>query len=157
MSKIWQVAFILFLAAALPNPALGQDPADAAIREVVARSQAAYNAGDADAVAAIYAPDGIHTYATGLTHRGRSEIAQGLREMFAGPMAGARMVLTPTRIRSLTPEIALEEATFSLTGMAGPDGSTLPPIHGFCLAVYQRNAGIWQAAAAQCMVPPPVG
>jgi uncharacterized protein (TIGR02246 family) len=134
----------------------GQDPADAAIRQVVKRYESAYNRGDADAVAAIYARDATHTYAMGITHRGQAEIAQGLREMLAGPLRGTQMDLNPLRIRSLSPDIAVEEAAFTLTGLMGPDGTAMPPIAGFCLAVYQRDAGQWLAAAVQCMVPPPM-
>jgi uncharacterized protein (TIGR02246 family) len=134
----------------------GQDPADAAIRQVVKRYETAYNRGDADAVAAIYAPDATHTYAIGITHRGRGEIAQGLREMLAGPLRGTQMELNPVRIRSLSSEIAVEEAAFTLTGLRGPDGTAMPPVAGLCLAVYQREAENWFAAAVQCMVPPPM-
>jgi uncharacterized protein (TIGR02246 family) len=134
----------------------GQDPADAPIRQVVKHYEAAYNRGDADAVAAIYADDASHTYALGITHRGRREVAQGLREMLAGRLCGTQIELNPVRIRSLSSEVAVEEAVFTLTGLRGPDGTALPPVAGFCLAVYQRQAEEWFAAAVQCMVPPPM-
>ena len=57
-----------------------------AIRERVKQYESAYNSGDGDAVAAIYAVNGTHTYALGFTHRGRLEIGKGLKEQFAGPM-----------------------------------------------------------------------
>lgn len=133
-----------------------EDPADAAIRRVVKCYEAAYNGGDADGVAAIYAQDATHTYAIGITHRGRGEIAQGLREMLAGPLHGTQMALNPLRIRSLSLEVAVEEAAFTLTGLRGPDGLPMPPVAGLCLAVYQREGENWFAAAVQCMVPPPM-
>ncbi len=52
---------------------------EAALRERVRQCEAAYNAGEAEAIAAIYAVDGTHTYALGFTHRGRHEIANGRR------------------------------------------------------------------------------
>ncbi len=118
--------------------------------------EAAYNAGDADALAAIYAVDGTHTYALGFTHRGRTEIGKGLKEQFAGPFKGTKMAITPLRIRALSSSIGVEEASFTLSGLKGADGAVLPPFGGFCLVVYQKDGDTWYVAAAQCMVPPPM-
>lgn len=130
-------------------------PVESAIRDRVRQYEAAYNAGEADAAAAIYAVDGTHTYALGFTHRGRQEIAAGLRELFAGPFKDTRVAITPLHIRALTSEVAVEEESFSVTGLRDPSGADLPPVTGMCLAVYQKQDDLWFAAAVQCMVPPP--
>lgn len=135
--------------------ASSQQSVEAAVRERVRQYETAYNAGDADAVAAIYAVDGSHTYALGFTHHGRLEIANGLREMFAGPLQGTRIAINPLHIRALSADVAVEEASFSLSGLKGPGGTDLPPATGLCSSVYQKQGGIWLAAAVQCMVPPP--
>ena len=127
-----------------------------AIRNRVKEYEAAYNAGDADALAAIYAVDGTHTYALGFTHRGRAEIGKGLKEQFAGPFKGTRMTITPLHIRPLSPSIGVEEAAFTLSGLRDASGQELPPFGGFCLVVYQKDGDTWYVAAAQCMVPPPM-
>jgi uncharacterized protein (TIGR02246 family) len=134
---------------------VGQQSVEAAIRERVRQYETAYNAGDADAVAAIYAVDGTHTYALGFTHHGRLEIANGLREMFSGPFQGTRIAIDPLHIRALSADVAVEEASFSLSGLKGPGGTDLPPVTGICSGVYQKQGGLWFAAAVQCMVPPP--
>lgn len=131
-----------------------QESPEAAIRARVKQYEAAYNAGDADGVAAIYAVNGTHTYVFGVTHRGRVEIAKGLREQFAGPAKGTRMTITPLNIRALTPTVAVEEASFSMAGLKDAGGAELQPVKGFCLAVYQKESGQWLAAAVQCMLPP---
>lgn len=138
-------------------PGFCQDPAEAPIREAVQKYVAAFNAGDADAAAATYAPDATHTYALGFTHRGRAGIASGLRELLAGPMKGAKISITTLRVRSLAPTVAVEEEAFSLEGLVTPDGRRLPPIQGLCLAVHERQDQRWLAAAVQCLVPPPSG
>jgi uncharacterized protein (TIGR02246 family) len=135
--------------------ASSQQSVEAAIRERVRQYETAYNAGDADAVAAIYAADGTHTYVLGFTHHGQLEIANGLREMFAGPFQGTRIAINPLRIRALSADVAVEEAAFSLSGLKGPGGTNLPPVTGLCSGVYQKHGGSWFAAAVQCMVPPP--
>lgn len=150
------LALVLFTATVVTaTPAFCADPAEAPIREAVQKYVAAFNAADADAAAATYAPDATHTYALGFTHRGRVEIAGGLRELFAGPMKGAKISITTLRVRSLAPTIAVEEEAFSLKGLVSPDGGPLPPVQGLCLAVHERHGRQWLAAAVQCLVPPP--
>jgi uncharacterized protein (TIGR02246 family) len=148
---IFPLAAVALLGA---DHASGQGPVEAAIRERVTQYEAAYNAGDADAVAAVYTVDGTHTYALGFTHRGRLEIAKGLRELLAGPFKGTRIAITPLHIRVLSSDVALEEASFSLTGLKDASGTALPPVTGLCQGVYQQRAGQWFAAAVQCLVPP---
>jgi len=155
VSRLWLVvpfAGAAFVSACGP---VDQQSVEAAIRERVRQYEAAYNAGDADAVAAIYAVDGTHTYALGFTHRGRPEIADGLRELFAGPFKGTRLTITPLHIRALSSDVAVEEASFSFSGLKEPGGTDLPPMTGLCAGVYQKQGDLWFAAAVQCMVPPP--
>jgi uncharacterized protein (TIGR02246 family) len=155
MYKPSLVVPIAVLALVCATIALSQKSVEAAIRERVKQYEAGYNAGDADAVAAIYAVDGTHTYALGFTHRGRLEIANGLKEQFAGPMKGTRISITPLHIRQLSSEVAVEEASFSVSGLKDPGGAALPPIKGLCLGSYQKDGDQWFAVAVQCMVPPP--
>jgi len=136
-------------------PGMSEQSVEAEIRDRVMQYEAAYNAGDAQSVAAIYAADGTHTYALGITHRGQLEIANGLNEMLAGPLKGTRIRITPIHIRALSSDVAIEEATFSLTGLKGPIGEDLPAVTGICIGIYQKKAHKWFAAAVQCMVPPP--
>ncbi|MFH1177614.1 MAG: SgcJ/EcaC family oxidoreductase [Acidobacteriota bacterium] len=151
-SPIVPLACLALLSASL---AFGQESVETAIRERVRQYEAAYNAGDAEAVAAIYAVDGTHTYALGFTHRGRLEIANGLKELFAGPFKGTRVTISPLHIRALSSDVAVEEASFSIAGLREPGGTDLPPVTGLCLGVYQKQGSLWFAAALQCMVPPP--
>lgn len=155
MEKAYLVVPLAALALGCASSALRQESVEAAIRERVKQYEVAYNAGDADAVAAIYAVDGTHTYALGFTHHGRLEIANGLKEQFAGPMKGTRIAISPLRIRALSPTIGVEEASFALTGLKDTVGSSLPPISGLCLGMYQKTGNQWFAAAVQCLVPPP--
>jgi uncharacterized protein (TIGR02246 family) len=134
--------------------ALGQETIEETIIKRVKQYEATSNAGNTDSMAAIYAIDGTHTFAHGVTLRGRVEIANGLKEQYAGMLKGTHMSITPLHIRSLSTEIAVEEASFVLSGLKGAGGVDLPPIDGLCLVVYQKDGDQWYIAAAQCMVPP---
>ena len=156
MKRIVLVTALVGLALMLSTSVFGQQSVEEAIRNRVKQYVAAYNAGDADAVAAIYATDGTHTYALGFTHRGRTEIAKGLKEQFAGPMKGTSISITPLHIRAISSQVAVEEASFVVSGLKDPSGTAVPPINGFCLGVYQKKGNQWFAVAVQCMVPPPM-
>jgi uncharacterized protein (TIGR02246 family) len=131
------------------------EAADVGIRARVKEYVTAYNRGDAAAVAGVYAEDGTHTYALGFTHRGRAEIEAGLRDMFAGPLKGTQMQVTPEHIRVIGDGVAIEEASFVLTGLRTPAGVEIEAVGGVCLGVYQQHGDQWFAAAVQCLVPPP--
>jgi uncharacterized protein (TIGR02246 family) len=152
-----RVLLALVAALLVASPALCEQqppPPDVAIPEMVQQYVRAFNAGDADAAAATYTPTGSHTYAMGFTHHGRTEIAQGLKEMFAGPLKGARISIRTLRITPLAPTVAVEEEAFSLSGLKSPDGQPLPEVQGLCLVTHQYLDQQWLAAAVQCLVPP---
>ncbi|MFO7658724.1 MAG: SgcJ/EcaC family oxidoreductase [Bacteroidales bacterium] len=155
INKILAMTGVVFfgLIVCFPDYCFSQQPDKSEIIERVRQLENAYNAGDALAYAAIYALDGSHTYANGITHRGRKEIEEGLIEAFAGPMKGTQMKITPQVIQFVTDNIAVEEASFVLTGLMMPDGTEVPAINGVCLAVYQKQEKEWYAFAVQCMVP----
>jgi uncharacterized protein (TIGR02246 family) len=113
----------------------------------------AYNKGDAKATASLYAVNGYHAYATGITHQGRTQIEQGLSESFEGPMKGTQIILNSDDIRFISSSIAYEHSSFLLSGVKMPDGTAIPTIKGYCLGVYEKQDGVWYALAMQCMVP----
>ena len=154
LSRISLVSMLMFVFSFTPI-CLPQYQNEVEIRQRVQEYENAYNRGDAKALASIYAIDASHTYAIGVTHRGRLEIEKGLEEFFAGMMKGTQTKLTPEVIRFPKDDIAIENASFIMTGLKMPDGTEMPPIKGLCLAMYQKIENEWFAVAVQCMVPPP--
>jgi uncharacterized protein (TIGR02246 family) len=157
MRKPWITVVAAVAAVALlaiGTPALSQEAFESAIRARSAQYVAAWNSGNADAAAAVYAEDGTHTYVFGLTHRGRAEIAAGLKELWAGPLKGTQITIESLSIRRLGGEVAIEEEAFTVSGLKAPDGSALATVKGLCLAVYRKVGQEWLGAAVQCMVPP---
>lgn len=138
---------------ACSNTTLGQDAEKEAILERVLEYEMAYNQGNPEATAAIYATNGYHTYSTGVTHVGRAEIEKGLLESLEGPMKGTQVKLVSEDIQFAAPDLAYERESFFLSGVKMPDGSTMPTIKGYCLGIYQKLDGIWYVLGMQCMVP----
>lgn len=154
MYKFIIATFFTGLLLAFLSPVFGQESAEEAIRSRIKQYEKASNAGNTDSMTAIYAVDGTHTFANGVTLRGRLEIAKGLKEQYAGMLKGTQMAITPLHIRSISSDIAVEEASFVLSGLKDTGGVYLPPVNGLCLVVYQKEGDQWYIAAAQCMVPP---
>lgn len=153
--RVASLAALAMLGAGVPGVTLAQEAAEAAIRARVDEYVAAHNRGDAKGAAAIYSQEGTHTYALGFTHRGRLEIEKGLGELLAGPLKGTQIAITPERIRLLGETVAVEEATFLVSGLKTGTGAQAGDVKGLCLGVYQKQGQRWFAAAVQCMVPPP--
>jgi uncharacterized protein (TIGR02246 family) len=149
------MTLLIGFAVSCPDLCFPQEPNQAEIKKRVQEYENAYNNGDAKAVAAIYAVNGSHTYANGITHRGRLEIEKGLFESLAGPMKGTQIKITPEVIQFPANNVAIEDASFILTGLRMQDGAIIPAINGRCLAVYQKLEKEWFALAIQCMVPLP--
>jgi uncharacterized protein (TIGR02246 family) len=152
ISRISLVLLIEFVVSCT-NLCFPQEPGEAEIKKRVQEYENAYNRGDAKAVADIYAVNGSHTYANGIIHRSRAEIEKGLVESLSGPMKGTMIKITPEVIRFPANNVAVEEASFILTGLKMQDGVEMPAVKGFCLGVYQKQENEWFALAIQCMVP----
>lgn len=154
MRNQWTTAVASLIVLGAASPALSQEAMDAAIRARTQQYVAAWNRGDAEGAAAVYTEDGTHTYLLGYTHRGRIKIANGLKELLGGPMKGTQLAIETVSIRQVTPEVAVEEETFTVSGLKAHDGTALPVAKGLCLAVYKKVGDEWLGAAVQCMIPP---
>lgn len=155
MRNQWMIVVACLILCGVAPPAFSQDAVEVAVRARMQQYVAAWNRGDAEGAAAVYTEDGTHTYVFGYTHRGRSEIAQGLKELLAGPMQGTRLVIETLSVRQLSPDVAVEEEAFAVSGLKAADGTALPVVKGLCLGVYEKVGQEWLGAAVQCMIPPP--
>lgn len=98
---------------------------------------AAFNRGDASAVAGFWAPQGEYIDQVGHKVKGRAALEKLYEKFFAGHK-GAKLSLTVTSARLLTPDVALEEGT---TEVAPADGG--PPTVAAFSAVLRKIDGQW--------------
>ena len=145
----WTVSAMLLLATApgwAEQPKGG--PADEqALREFHRKFVAAYNKGDAEAVAAFYAPDADFVGIRGETSRGRAEIEKHTASFFA-QNKGVKLKSSFGSVRFLTPDVAIadrsEELTPTVEGGAGRLHATV---------VYVKRNGKWLQTSVHLMVP----
>jgi uncharacterized protein (TIGR02246 family) len=130
--------------AAQPN---GHSADEQALRALHRALVAAYNQGDAQAVAALYAPDADFVGFRGDTYHGRAEIEKRTANFFAHNK-GVKLTSPFGSLRFLTQDVAisdrLEELTPSVEGGVDRVHTTV---------VYVKRAGRWHQSSVRVMVP----
>jgi uncharacterized protein (TIGR02246 family) len=145
----WAVTVVVLLATA---PSWAEqpkgDPADEkALREFHREFVAAYNTGDAEAVAAFYAPDADFVGIRGDTYHGRAAIKERTATFFARNK-GAKLTSPFGSLRFITPEVAISDRPEELTpAVEGEPGR----LHATVL--YVKRDGKWVQASVRLMVP----
>jgi uncharacterized protein (TIGR02246 family) len=84
---------------------------------------------------------------------GRAEIEQACIGQFADVYKGTSLKLTITNVRFLTPDVALVNAAFEVTGLRGPGGQPAPR-KGMNTSILVRTKGEWLMTAHRGWVPP---
>ena len=136
-------------------PATGPvfDPAaeEPLLRKAVDAEEAAWNRGDAAALAALFRDDATYSDAFGAVARGRAEVDARLAEALAA-WRGTRLALKVRKVRTVKPDVALVEADMELTGW-----KKLPPgfraeddqvLRSRLLQVFLKEAGSWRVLAS---------
>lgn len=97
-----------------PAPAQAASPEETAIREAVAAYAAAFNKGDAAALANFWAPDAEYIADDGTVAKGRAAVAERFKALFADKQ-GLTLNVTPTSIKLLGATAALVDGTAKVT------------------------------------------
>ena len=114
------------------------NPADeAALLKNAEAFVAAFNKGDAKALAAFWTPDGDFTDQLGHKLSGREAIEKGFAELFA-ENKGVQLRIDITGLRFVTADVAVEDGT---TAVIHPDG--LPPARARYTIVHVKKDGKW--------------
>lgn len=106
-------------------PVRGQAGVDTEFKKLVDAFVQAWDKGDAKGVAALHTTDAIRLNTDGTVAIGRAEIEKGLATAFAGPMKGARLVVTEGKRSQVTTDVYVAEGSYVVTGGApAPSGMT---------------------------------
>jgi uncharacterized protein (TIGR02246 family) len=141
---------LLCLVAVAASPARAQaqtKPSDAdaaAIKQTIAAYTGAFNRHDGHAQALTYTEDADLTNTRGMSYQGRKEIEGRFTFNFGGRYKSAHRTDTVTKIWMLTPEIALVQARFEMTGAKADDGSDIPVRKGLIDPIMRKQPdGHW--------------
>jgi uncharacterized protein (TIGR02246 family) len=116
------------------------------IARLLASVDAAWNAGDAAAFAALWTTDGTVISPQGQRTEGREQIEREQAAGFAGPMKGTTHTLTAAEIDRPTNDIAVVDGEAVIANLRMPDGTTFPPLSANFTAVCVDRDGTWLIA-----------
>jgi uncharacterized protein (TIGR02246 family) len=110
---------------------------------------AAFNKGDAKAVAAFWTPDATYVDQTGREYKGRAAIEKLYEKVFAG-RKGAKLAIHVTSAKRLSPDVALEDGVTEVT----PADGGLSTAARFT-AILVKKDGEWYLQSVRDSVPHP--
>ncbi len=108
----------------------------------------AFGSQNAEGIAALFAEDGSFHALTGHWAEGRSAIAKGMQQEFAGLSRMARLVSGKTALRPIGPGAAVLHQRFVVTGLRDATGAELPRIGALLTAVLAAKGEGWLALTA---------
>ena len=144
----------LALVLSLASSAYAEDKKDnsegeKALKARAAEFVAAFNKGDAAAVAAFWTEDGDYVDQLGRRRAGRKVLEAAFKKMFK-ERKGARLRITVLGVRFLTPDCALEDG---FTEVLPPDGG--PPTSARYTIVHVKKDGKWHLASVRETIATP--
>ncbi|HEU0174739.1 MAG TPA: SgcJ/EcaC family oxidoreductase [Blastocatellia bacterium] len=132
------------------TPRLAQDNAgrsgEAAIRELVRKYVDARERIDPKAAEELFTSDADQLVSSGEWRRGRDEVVRGA--MASSRSTGGKRTITVESVRMVTPDVAIADGRYELTGLAG--GATRSMWTTFVL---KRTEKGWRISAIRNMLP----
>jgi uncharacterized protein (TIGR02246 family) len=125
---------------------------EAAIRALEAAYDAAWNAGDVEALTAPFTPDATIVDPFGGVNSGRAEIERLFAVLLAGAGRGSTHAGAILGVRFVTDDVALADGEAVIEGLTRPDGRSMPPIAHRFTDVLVRGDGGWRIAGIRAYV-----
>ena len=119
---------------------------EAAIREVVSKYVDARERIDPKAVEELFTSDADQLVSSGEWRRGRDAVVRGT--MASSSATGGRRAITVESVRMVTPDVAIADGRYELTGLAG--GATRSM---WTTLVLKRTEKGWRISAIRNMLP----
>jgi len=116
----------------------------------------AWNTHNARAMSMLYSEDADVINPFGRVAKGRTEIERLFKDEHSGPLKDSRMSLRPDNLRLLTPDVAITDHSFELTGIRDPQGRDVPTMRGHLTEVLKKHGEMWLVAACRPMAPYPL-
>jgi uncharacterized protein (TIGR02246 family) len=137
-------AMVLLGAGLAPAFAQTKDPA---MDKLAADWAAAFAKGDAKTLAGLYTENAIRVTAEGGKVIGRSAIEKEFVANFAGSWKGAKIAINAGSISTVSPDVAVGEGTYEVTGVVLPDGKPAPALKGSYVNTVVKKGGAWVLAS----------
>jgi uncharacterized protein (TIGR02246 family) len=150
---VFLTALCLLLIGSTSFATTGSDE-EAKIKDMIADFATAWHKTDAQALSMFWTPDGDFINPNGLVMNGRTEIQGFYAQAFAMGYAGTTASATVSKIKFLSPTMALVDGTFEISGRTGDNGEAIPPETGRYAVILLKKDGRWWILANREMEPP---
>jgi uncharacterized protein (TIGR02246 family) len=126
-----------------PGPRTDED----SIRAVMAATTDAFSRHDAKAWVKFCTPDAQLVTVRGESMKGIAAIEKGLTTIFQTRGRNVTLKTLEVAVRFIRPDVALAHVTNELSGLASPEGQTLPPHQELSIRVLVKDQGVWRITA----------
>ena len=147
------VASVVVTSLVMVCAAFAQAP-DPAMEKLRTDYERAWQKADAKAIAALYTDSGILVDSAGVVVHGRAAIEKAQAANFAGPFKGTTLAITVGVSQSVTPNVSVNEGTYTVSGVMGPDGKPLP-LSGHYVNTLVKQGNSWMIASNTAFTPQP--
>ena len=117
------------------------------IRAVMAATTDAFSRHDAKAWVKFCTPEAQLVTVRGESMKGIDEIEKGLTTIFQTRGRNVTLKTLEVAVRFIRPDVALAHVTNELSGLASPQGQTLPPHQELSIRVLVKDQGVWRITA----------
>lgn len=117
--------------------------------DVTAAWESAWNTGDSDAIAALFAADADFVNVVGLWWHDREAIRRSHGFGFTTIFPGSVIRMGQPHVRRIGAVAAVVQSRWHLAGQIAPDGTPAGPREGIFTFVLERRADAWVAVTAQ--------
>ncbi|MCI0389771.1 MAG: SgcJ/EcaC family oxidoreductase [Acidobacteria bacterium] len=122
------------------------------IRRMIDQSISRLNKGDITAIEDFWDEDADYVGVDGRIITGRTHIQAFFGELVMASAGRLNQSSSIDRIRFLTPEIAIVDGSWTITGARDNAGKEIPPIKGRGVEIVQKKEGQWRFVATRQMV-----
>jgi uncharacterized protein (TIGR02246 family) len=119
---------------------------EAPIREIVSKYVDARERNDSKAVEALFTSDADQLVSSGEWRKGRDAVVRGA--MASSRNTGGKRTITVEQVRFLTPDIALADGRYELTGLSSGTNRSM-----WATLVVKKTDKGWRIAAIRNMLP----
>ena len=113
---------------------------------------AAWNKGDAKALAALHAENCITSGGPTGQLVGRAAVEQDMTKAFAAELKGTKLIVTPSNERMINPDLAVTSGSWEVTGPTPPPPGALTK--GLYINTLVKQGGKWLIASSVAFPPP---
>jgi uncharacterized protein (TIGR02246 family) len=122
---------------------------ESAVRNVLAEYAVAWNRHDMAAFGRLFAETCDYVNVAGVHWKGVQEIVQRQAELFQNRLKTSVRALTGVEVRFPTPDVALVDATWDVTGRSRPTGEAVPALKEISTMTMVKTNGKWLITAFQ--------